>query len=230
MKLFGYWRSSASWRVRIGLALKGLSVDHVPVDLKAGEQHSASHRTRNPMRQVPVLRSTENGEEFELTQSLAILRWLDRTYPEVPLLPPEPLFEARVWELAELINAGIQPLQNLKVQQRVRLLTDSDGRAWCRDFIADGLSSLELLVARRPAPFLAWDRPSIADCCLIPQLYNARRFSLDLRPYTNLLRVENLCESHPAFRLAHPSQQVDALKQSSTTTDSNHAEAHTSWN
>ena len=210
MKLYGYWRSSASWRVRIGLALKGVTVEQVAVDLKSGSQKLPEHLARNPLAQVPVLHWNEHGEPRELSQSLAILRWIDRTVEGPSLIPSDPWEEAWTWQLAETINAGIQPLQNLATLRRVSEITGKPSTQWAREFIENGLTALEEMVARRPASYLAGDSPTIADCCLIPQLYNARRFGANLNQLPHLLRVERTCSLLHAFRSAEPNRQPDA--------------------
>lgn len=215
MRLYGYWRSSASWRVRIGLALKGLDVEIVPVHLvrDGGEQHGDDHAARNPLHQVPVLEvpspDAADPRPIHLTQSLAILAWLDATHPEPRLIPEDPFGRARAWQLAEVVNSGIQPLQNLNVLQRLAAL-GVDEKAWARDAIARGLTALEALVADVESPFLVGATPTIADLCLVPQLYNARRFGIDLSTCPTLTRVEANCEALPAFAAAHPDRQPDA--------------------
>jgi maleylpyruvate isomerase len=222
--LYGYWRSSSAWRVRIGLALKGLDYAHSAVNLIApppsegaptGAQHTAEHRARNPLGQVPVLTWTEGGQTHRLTQSLAMLAWLDARFPEPALVPRTGPDAARhaaaAWERAEVINSGIQPLQNLAV---LKALADAgvDRTLWGRQVIAKGLQALETLATEAGAPtgaFLVGDTPTIADCCLIPQLYNARRFGVDLAPCPTLLAIEVRCEALAAFAAAHPDAQPD---------------------
>ena len=199
MILWGYWRSSATWRVRIGLHTKGVAYDHRHVDLRGGAQHGEAHRARNPMGQVPVL---EVGGE-RLTQSLAILRWLDATHPEPPLLPGDPMAAARAWEIAEIVNAGVQPLQNLAVIGALQG-AGLDGRAWARQRIAIGFAALEGLLGRVAGRHAVGDAVSIADLCLVPQVYNARRFGVALEPYPELCRIERAASALPAFVAAHP--------------------------
>lgn len=210
MRLFSYWRSSASWRVRIGLQLKGLQVDLIPVNLRDGEQHGANHRARNQLGQVPVLEVEHGGQARQLTQSLAILQWLDATHPSPPLVPEDPWGRARAWQMAEVINSGTQPLQNLSTQRRVAALTSTDGQLWCREFINRGLSALEAMAAEEPHRFLAGDAPSVADCCLIPQLYNARRFSCDIGAWPHLEAIEAEAMALDAFCQTQPKLQPDA--------------------
>lgn len=209
--LRSYWRSSCSWRVRIGLNWKQLSYDLVPVHLveDGGQQHSPEHRALNPMRELPVL--MVDGEP--LAQSVAILEYLEETHPEPPLLPDSPLDRARVRQMAEVINSGIQPVQNLRVMQRLGREYDfprADQVGWSRDWIAQGLSAVEGLVSVHGGRYSFGDSVSFADLCLVPQLYNARRFNVDMNAFPTLTAVESQLESLPAFVAAHPDQQPDA--------------------
>lgn len=212
LTLYAYWRSSSSWRVRIGLAVKGVGHAIAPVNLLAGEQHSEAHRARSPLEMIPVLSVEEGGRTVHLVQSMAILEWLDEVYPEPPLLPADPTGRARVRALAEHVNASIQPLQNSAVMAKLRGELGPDGaKAWARHWIANGLAGLERAASDGGAGrFLHGDRPGLADCYLVPQLYNARRFGVDLAPYPTLRRVEDACVALPAFQAAHPDRQPDA--------------------
>ena len=208
MKLYGYWRSSASWRVRIGLALKGVEVEHHSVHLvrDGGQQHAPEHLERNPMRQVPVL---ELDDGRQLTQSLAILEYLDERYPEPQLLPSDPYLRARARALTEVVNSGIQPLQNLATLQHLARL-DVDKMAWGRHHIHHGLLNLQTMARQTAGRFLVGDDVSLADIALIPQLYNARRFGVPLDELDLLVEVEARCEALHAFQVAHADQQADA--------------------
>jgi len=210
MKLYGYWRSSASWRVRIGLALKGVEVEHHSVHLvqDGGQQHAADHLQRNPMRQVPVL---ELDDGRQLTQSLAILEYLDARYPEPKLLPSDPYLRARARALTEVVNSGIQPLQNLATLQHLTRL-GVDRMAWGRHYIHQGLLNLQTMAEHTAGHFLVGDDVSLADIALIPQLYNARRFAVPLDDLSLLLDVEARCEALDAFQAAHADQQPDATR------------------
>jgi maleylpyruvate isomerase len=211
VKLYGYWRSSATWRVRIGLQLKDLPFTYVPVHLmrQGGEHRLPDHLARNPLAQVPVLEVSHQGELVWLSQSLAILAWLDEVQPELPLLPEDPLLRARARQYAEVINAWIQPLQNLSTLQRVTRI-GGDQAAWASEIMRTGLGALEAMVQGTVGTFLVGDQPTIADCCLVPQLYNARRFGVDLTPMPTLTRIEANCAALPAFRAAHADAQIDA--------------------
>lgn len=211
MKLYTYWRSSCSWRVRIALNLKGLDYELHPVHLVkgGGEQHSEWYREINPQAQLPTL---ELDDGTHLTQSMAIMMYLDRVHPAVSLLPTEPILYAKIIQLAEIINAGIQPLQNLSVLQFLNTQDPSKelSMSWARGVIQRGLEDLESLVTESTTQFLLTDTPTIAECCLIPQLYNARRFGCDLSKVPRLLQVEQACEKLEPFQQAHPSVQPDA--------------------
>ncbi len=212
LTLHGYWRSSASWRVRIGLALKGCDFATVPVHLLAngGEQRAGAFRELNPMQQVPALVVEHEGATHVLTQSLPILEWLDETFPTPPLLPRDSFARAHVRRLAEIVNAGIQPLQNLSVTQRL----DSLGvptAPWLAHFVAHGLDALEECAARQAGAFLYGDAPTLADLCLVPQLASARRFRVPVDAYPTLLRAEAACLALEAFQQAAPERQPDAV-------------------
>lgn len=218
MKLYGYWRSSCSWRVRIALGLKGAAYENVPVHLvKDGGQHRLDeYRRKNPMQQVPFLEfdasQTVNGVELHgLAQSVAIIEYLDELLPAPALLGTSAAERARVRWLTEMINSGIQPLQNLFVMQELtRIAPEADSKAWCAGFIARGLEALEATVTGTQTRFLVGNAPSMADICLVPQLYNARRFGLDVAVHARLAAVETACLELEAFQVSHPDRQPDA--------------------
>lgn len=222
MKLFSYWRSSSSWRVRIALDFKGIAYAYEAVHLvqNGGEQHQASYRAHNPMAQLPTLEiaglHAPGGSPRYLAQSMAILEYLEETHPEPALLPADPFLRARARQLAEIVNSGIQPLQNLHLMQRLKASFQVDGapvdaRKWCAPFIADGLQAFERLSAETAGRFSVGNAPSFADLCLVPQLYNARRFQLDLSAYPLLLQIEQNCLALDAFQSSHPDAQPDAV-------------------
>ncbi|MDX2056012.1 MAG: maleylacetoacetate isomerase [Polyangiaceae bacterium] len=210
MKLFGYWRSSCTWRVRIGLNLKGIAYEYVPTHLvrNGGEQFSEAFRKLNPHAQVPLLVVEDQTPPFCLGQSVAILEYLEERYPEPSLLPKTPEARARCRQIAEVVNSGIQPLQNLSVLNRLQA-ENADAQGFARHFIELGLRSLEALASAESGPFFLDETPTFADLFLVPQLYNARRFQIDLRPFSRLLAIEQACEALPAFQAAHPSVQPD---------------------
>jgi maleylpyruvate isomerase len=211
MRLYNYWRSSASWRVRIALHWKGLPFDYVPIHLAQNEQRQSAYRQLNAMEQVPTLEFETAGHTIRLAQSLAILEYLEEIAPEPPLLPRDPILRARVRQFSELINSGIQPLQNLKVLRTVQRL-GNDEKLWAREFISDGLLALAHSAKETAGAFLIGDVPTFADVCLVPQLYGARRFEVDLATVPLLTRIEAACMRLPAFAAAHADLQPDATK------------------
>jgi maleylpyruvate isomerase len=212
MKLWGYWRSSASYRVRIGMALKGLSYEHIPVHLikDGGVQHSEAHRQRNLMEQVPVLElESEPGVTVQLTQSVAILEYLNERFPEPPLLPTCAYLRARVRKCVEIINSGIQPLQNLQLMGELKRL-GGDPIAFARTANERGLAALEAESVLAGGPFTVGDALSLADVFLVPQIYSARRFKVDLAPFPHITGIADRLDQLPAFAGAHPDKQPDA--------------------
>ncbi len=209
MQLHGYFRSSAAYRVRIALNLKGIGVTHVPHHLRKGEQRDAGYLTLNPQGLVPTL-TLDDGTQ--LTQSLAIIEWLDETHPEPPLLPADPLRRAHVRAFAQAIACDIHPVQNLKVLTRLRDqgATADDVTAWAAWINADGLAACERLVADEPGPFCFGAAPTLADLCLVPQLANARRFGVDVSAFPRLLVADTAARALPAFADAAPERQSDA--------------------
>lgn len=210
--LYTYFRSSASYRVRIALNLKGLDAKHVPVHLTrdGGEQFSAEFRALNPQALVPVF---ADGAVV-LSQSLAIIEYLDERHPMPPLLPASMEGRARARQIALAIACDIHPLNNLRV---LKYLTGTLGasedakNAWVHHWIHAGLRALEAELAHsREGPFCVGAQPTIADCCLVPQLFNAQRFGVDLAPYPTLSAIGAACEARPAFAKAHPAVQPDA--------------------
>ncbi len=211
MKLYSYFRSSAAYRVRIALNLKGLSYEIVPVHLLRGEQKSPEHRQRHPMGLVPVL---ELADGTTLTQSLAILEYLEEAYPSPPLLPAEPLARAQVRAIAATIACDIHPINNLRVLQYLTGtlgLSEEAKLTWYRHWVMEGLTAVERLVAASAGRFCLGDAPTLADCCLVPQLYNARRFDCDLSGFPRLTAIEAACQALEAFRAAAPERQPDAM-------------------
>lgn len=210
MKLYGYWRSTAAYRVRIALNLKGVRYDTVAVDLSRGDQNRGDYARLNPARLVPAL-VLENGTV--LMQSLAIIDWLEGQYPNPALLPGDPLVRARVLAMAQVIASDIHPVNNLRVMQELEQrfgATSAQRAEWMRHWMRLGLDLLEHEVD--PATDFAFtDTPSLADICLVAQLYNARRWELDLRPYPTLLKIDVAAAQIPAFRDAAPKAQPDSV-------------------
>ncbi len=210
--LHNYWRSSASHRVRIALNLKRLPYEYVIVNIVKNDQHADTYRAKNPMAQVPTLEVTEDGgARHAITQSLPILEYLEERWPEVPILPKDLYQRARTRGLAEIVNSGIQPLQNLSTTNQIKTL-GGDVVVWVRPFIADGLAAFARNVADTAGAFCVGDSPTIADCCLVPQLASARRFAVDISQHTQLLEIEARCLALPAFADAMPDRQPDAVK------------------
>ncbi|MEX2962161.1 maleylacetoacetate isomerase [Microbulbifer sp. TYP-18] len=207
MELHGYFRSSASYRVRIGLNLKGLPYDYLPVNLLKGEQRQSNYCELNPQGLVPAL--VAGGEV--LTQSLAILEWLDEQHPIPALLPGEPLQRTRIRALAYGIACDIQPLHNLRVLKYLQSeldISEEDKLQWIRHWIHAGFSALEQQLS--PAPFAAGEQPGLLECCLIPQIYSAERFGLDIADYPAINSIQQACAQIPAFVDARPENQPDS--------------------
>lgn len=212
LALHNYWRSSASHRVRIGLGLKQLAYEYVVVNILHREQHADTYKVRNPMGQVPTLEVTEDdGSVHAIAQSLPILEYIEERFPEHPIMPKDLFLRARARELAEIVNSGIQPLQNLSTTKAVKAF-GGDEVVWPKSFIADGLVAFEIVAKDTAGEFCIGDSPTIADCCLIPQLASARRFGVDITKHDLLLGIEGRCLAMPAFLNAAPDRQPDAVK------------------
>lgn len=211
MKLWSYWRSSCAYRVRIALGLKGLPFEYAAVHLmrEGGQQHQPEFSAVNPQRQVPVLELEDGGRTIRLVQSMAIIEYLDERFPEPPLLPASAQGRAQVRALAELVNSGIQPLQNTSTFNELKKHGVA-AEPWARTFIEKGLTALEQLAAPHAGAFLFGDSPSLADVYLVPQLYNARRFGVPLDAFATLTRAEANAQALQAFRAAVPEAQPDA--------------------
>lgn len=213
LRLYDYWRSSAAYRVRIALNLKGLDYEPVPIHLvrDGGGQHKAEFLKINPQGLVPAL---QHGERV-VRQSMAIIEYLDEVHPAPPLLPGSARDRARVRGLAQLVACDIHPLSNLRVLGYLERELGADERArlaWMQHWMASGLAAFEAQVFEHPSTgdFCEGDMPGLADCCLVPQLYNARRHGMDLSPYPSLCRIDANCNALPAFDAARPERQQDA--------------------
>ncbi|WP_460415737.1 maleylacetoacetate isomerase [Pseudomonas sp. microsymbiont 2] len=212
MQLYSFFNSSTSYRVRIALALKGLEVDYHGVNLRAGAQRQAQYRELSPIGGVPVL---VGDDGISLTQSLAIIDYLDALYPQVPLVPKEWLVRARVLEVAQLIACDIHPLNNVRVLgylQSVLKAGAEEKDRWYAHWVAEGLSALDALLQRHGSgPYCFGEEPTLADCCLVPQVANAERMGCDLRAYPRVMAVYSHCQTQPAFQRAAPGQQPDFI-------------------
>ena len=213
MKLYTFFRSSASYRVRIALNFKGLSYEQVPIHLRrgGGEQLSAAYKAINPQALVPAL---EDGGKI-LTQSLAIIEYLEESYPQPPLLPRDPADKALVRSMALVIACEVHPIQNLRVLQYVKReynQSDQQVNCWAQHWINLGLAALEQMIVAQPrrGKFCFGDTPTLADICLVPQLGNARRYGCDLSPCPAIMEIEKNCVALPAFADAAPEKQPDA--------------------
>jgi len=212
MKLIGYFRSSAAFRVRIALNYKGLKVEHASRHLRKGEQAAPDYVALNPQKLVPAL-VLDSGEV--LTQSLAILEYLEETHPEPPLLPKDAVGRARVRALSLIVCADIHPIQNLRVMGYLRDKfgqTEESAFAWSRHWIETGFEAYEASIAgnRHTGAYSHGDQPTMADLCLVPQVFNAQRFKVDMSKFPTIQRIYATCMRHPAFDAAQPSRQPDA--------------------
>jgi len=209
MILHGYWRSGAAYRTRIALELKGLAYEQKGVDLRTGAQRSEAFVALNPQGMVPAL----EVDGAVLTQSPAILEWLEETHPQPPLLPGDPVDRAHVRAMAALVGCDIHPLNNLRVGKALRETFGADQAAvdaWAARWIAPGFQALEALAGRHGGAWCFGDAPTLADCYLVPQIYSARRFNVPLDPFPRLLAIDAGAARHPAFIAAHPDRQPDA--------------------
>ncbi len=207
--LHGYWRSSASYRVRIALNMKGVAVTHRSVNLRAGDQKQSAHLDLNPQGYVPIL-ELEDGTC--LTQSLAVLDYLDATYPEPALMPRDAILRSKILAASLVIASDIHPIQNLSVLKYIRAeygQGDAAVKEWVQHWITRGFESLEAM-GNASKEFFLTDTPMFFECCLIPQIYNARRFGVDMTPFPKLLAVEARCQALSAFENALPENQADA--------------------
>ncbi|ABN61006.1 maleylacetoacetate isomerase [Shewanella baltica] len=216
MKLYGYWRSSAAYRVRIALNLKGISAEQLSVHLvrDGGEQHKAAYSALNPLELVPTLMMDDELDADALSQSLAIIEYLDEIHPQSPLLPASALERAHVRAMALTVACEIHPLNNLRVLQYLTQTLGVDEAAkntWYHHWVASGFAALETLLVRHSGRYCFGDTVTLADLCLVPQVYNAQRFNVDLTPYPNIMRVWTECNQLEAFADAAPERQADAV-------------------
>jgi maleylpyruvate isomerase len=208
VKLFNYWRSSASYRVRLALGFKGIPFEYVAVNLAKGEQHDAAHVSRNPWHGVPVLQLDDGAL---IPQSIAIVEYLEETHPTPALFPKSPLDRARMRALVETVNSGIQPLHNLQINNYVRDVLKGDVKAWCEKWIGQGLDALEAMAKASSGQFMVGDQFTFADACLLPQLFGSRRFAtVEPSRYPTLTSIETRCLTLDFVQKARPENQPDA--------------------
>lgn len=212
MQLYSFFNSSTSYRVRIAMALKGLSYDYHGINLRTGEQRDKGYQELNPAKGVPLL---VDDNEVSLSQSMAIIQYLDDTREGHRLIPADPLAKARVLEFSNLIACDMHPVNNLRVlgylTQKLSA-TDEQKKEWYRHWIAEGLTAAEALLERYGSGHYCFgDEPTLADCCLVPQVANASRFGCDVSPYKRVMAVYSHCLEHPAFKKAEPSNQPDYI-------------------
>lgn len=212
MKLIGYFRSSAAYRVRIALNHKGIAVEHASRHLRKGEQFSADYAALNPQKLVPSLVLDDGAV---LTQSLAIIEYLEEAHPEPPLLPRDPVGRAHVRALSLIVSADIHPIQNLRVMAYLRQKfgqTEESAFTWSRHWIETGFDAYEAMLTDAPeaGTFSHGNSPTMADMCLVPQVFNATRFKVDMKSYPTIQRIYDACMRLPAFDAAQPSKQPDA--------------------
>lgn len=210
LKLHSAWRASAPYRVRIGLNLKGVAYEYAPIDLVAGQQKSPAYHAVNAQDLVPSL-VLEDGRV--LTQSLSILEWLEETHPEPPLLPKDAFDRQRVRAMATIVACDIHPVNNLRILKALAGLgVDEPGRnAWAQRWIGDGFAALEPMVAAYGKGYAFGDTPTLADACIVPQVYNAARFAVDMTPFPAIAAAAARAVEHPAIAAAHPNNQPDAV-------------------
>lgn len=209
MRLHGYWRSTTSYRVRLALALKGIAYEQVTHDLRTGAQRDDAYRALNPQGLVPSL-ETDDGV---LVQSPAILEWLEERFPDPALLPSDPADRAAVRGMAATIGCDIHPINNLRILDHLRTDVHAEPAqvsAWIARWIAEGFAALEIAIVRHGAGFAFGDRPTLADCYLVPQVYSAERFGVDLSAYPALMAAAGALRALPAAAAAHPDVQPDA--------------------
>ena len=207
--LHDYWRSGAAWRVRIALNLKGLAYDSVPHNLRTGEQRDLAYRAINPQALIPALEM----DGTVLTQSMAIMEWLEEVHPSPPLLPADAVARARVRAMATVVACDIHPLNNLRVLNSLRddlHADDAASWAWIARWMNAGFVALEAMIVQHGGACAYGDTPTFADCCLVPQVASAQRFKVDLTPYPAMMRVVKTCAAHPAIAAAHAAVQADA--------------------
>ena len=212
MKLYGYWRSSATYRVRVALALKDIDYEYEPVNLLKGEQKTPAYIAKNPNGLVPTL-VTDNGAA--LNQSLAIMEYLEEAFPDTPILPRNPEARAKTRAIAATIACEAQPFMNLRIQKYLKeeaSLDEAAVKRWLNRWPGSAMAAVEKMAAETGGDFCVGDTPTMADACLVPQWFGALRFGIDLSGLTRLNEIYERCIALPAFEKAHPMNQPDAVK------------------
>jgi len=212
MKLYNYWRSSCSFRVRIALHYKNIPFEYIPIHLvkNGGEQHRPEYASKNAMEQVPVLEVQDaTGKTQLISQSVAILEYLEEVYPKPALLPKDPVQKALARKLVEIVNSGIQPFQGLKLGEYISQPGKFDRTEWIAFWNTHGLTALEKEAKKSAGKYMVGDHISLADACLVPQMYASRRVGVKTEAFPTLHKVEQLCLEHPAFQKSHPEKQID---------------------
>ena len=209
MQLYDYWRSSAAYRVRIALNIKGLEVEQISVDLRAGGQRAEDYLKINPQGLVPFF----TDGKLATGQSLAIIEYLEETHPEPSIFPEDPVQRAKSRTIAQIIAADIHPLNNLRVLQILESGFGSNQKkrgAWYHHWLAEGFKTIEAMIKDEPGDFACGNEPTLADICLVPQIYNAKRYEFDLRAYPTIRQIDDRCQAVEAFARAAPQHQPDA--------------------
>lgn len=208
--LHSTWRASAPYRVRIALNLKRLAYEYAAVDLAGGQQREAAYKAVNPQMLVPAL----EADGHLLTQSIAILEWLEEAHPQPALMPAAPLDRAAVRTMCGIIACDIHPVNNLRIIKSLAAMGQDEAarNAWAVRWISEGFDALEPMIARHGKGWAFGDTPTLADCCIVPQVYNARRFNMDLGPWPEITSLAEKAGDHPAFAAAHPDSQPDAQR------------------
>ena len=204
--LYSFWRSSASWRVRIILSIKGLNYSYIPINLLKQDNITKNYLSINPLGQLPTLVK----DNYSLTQSLAIANYLEAKYPNPPITPKDPELLGKMWEICEIINSSIQPLQNIYVLEKIESL-GGNKKEWAQMAIINGFNSIEKILEKTSETYSIGKSITLADACLVPQVGNAKRFEVDLFPYPNIKRISDTLSSIESFKKAHPDSQPDAV-------------------
>ncbi|CAG9312754.1 unnamed protein product [Blepharisma stoltei] len=205
--LFSYWRSSCSWRVRIVLSIKNIPYQYHAINILSGEQKGEEYIEKNPLKQVPYL----HGEDIGISQSLAIIQYLEDIHPTPSVLPTSPILRAKMWEICEIINSWIHPLQNSKLTNKIEGL-GGDKNEWALEVVTSGFRAVENILEQVAGTYCVGNQLTVADACLVPQVCNARRRNVDLTPFPNISRVFETLLALPEIQRAAPENQSDAVK------------------